>query len=100
VVAGFFAEGTAKWPEKGPFNLGAFSKPPAIISVIGGFVPAITGFQPPNEKVFYFTIGMIVMMPIVWYAFERNRFEGVPEGEKIAQRQKLIADIEKKYGEQ
>jgi hypothetical protein len=39
-------------------------------------------------------------MPIVWYAFERNRFEGVPEGEKIVQRQKMIAEIEKKYGEE
>ena len=31
---------------------------------------------------------------------EDSRFEGVPEGEKIAQRQKMIAEIEKKYGEQ
>gem|GEM_PF-1196082 len=26
VVAGFFAEGTSRWPEKGPFNLGSLSK--------------------------------------------------------------------------
>lgn len=31
---------------------------------------------------------------------EANRFEGVPEGDKIKERQKMIADIEKKYGEQ
>ena len=42
---------------------------------------------------------MVIIMPIIWYAFERNRFEGVPEGDKIAQRQKMIAEIEKKYGE-
>jgi hypothetical protein len=30
---------------------------------------------------------------------EDGRFEGVPEGEKIKERQKMIADIEKKYGE-
>jgi hypothetical protein len=30
---------------------------------------------------------------------EEVRFEGVPEGDKIKERQKMIADIEKKYGE-
>ncbi|NOT05154.1 MAG: amino acid permease [Anaerolineales bacterium] len=99
IAAGLLAEGGPKWKEKGPFHLGGFSKINAVLAIIFGLVLAISGFFPPNEKVFYFTIGMIVVMPIVWYGFERNRFEGVPEGDKIAQRQKLIADIEKKYGE-
>ncbi len=97
VVAGFFAEGTAKWPEKGPFNLGVFSKPLAIISVIGGFVLAITGFQPPNEKVFYLTVIMVVVMAVLWFTVENKRFEGPPTGDRIKERQKMIAEIEKKY---
>ena len=100
IAAGFLAEGGPKWKEKGPFNLGSFSKINAIIAVLAGVTLAITGFFPPNEKVFYLTVAMVVIMPILWYAFERNRFEGVPEGEKIAQRQKMIADIEKQFGEQ
>jgi amino acid transporter len=99
IAAGLFAEGGPKWKEKGPFNLGGFSKINAVLAIIFGIVLAISGFFPPNEKVFYFTIGMIIVLPIVWYGFERNRFEGVPEGEKIKERQKMIADIEKKYGE-
>jgi amino acid transporter len=99
IAAGFFAEGGPKWREKGPFNLGAFSKINAIIAVVSSIILAITGFFPPNEKVLYLTIAMVIIMPIIWYAFERNRFEGVPEGDKIAQRQKMIAEIEKKYGE-
>jgi amino acid transporter len=99
IAAGLLAEGGPKWQQKGPFNLGALSKPNAILAIIFGITLAITGFFPPNEKVLYFTIAMVIVMPIIWYAFERNRFEGVPEGEKIAQRQKMIADIEKKYGE-
>jgi len=97
VVAGFFAEGTARWPEKGPFNLGAFSKPLAIVSVIGGFVLAITGFQPPNEKVFYLTVVMVIALAIFWYAFEKKRFEGPPMGERIKERQAKIAEIEAQY---
>jgi len=98
IAAGFFAEGKT-WKEKGPFNLGGFSKINAVLAVVVGVVLAITGFFPPNEKVFYLTIFMVVVMVIIWFAFERNRFEGVPEGDKIKQRQKMIAEIEKKYGE-
>ncbi len=100
IAAGLLAEGGSKWKEKGPFNLGGLSKPNAVLAIIFGITLAISGFFPPNEKVFYFTVGMVVLMPIVWYGFERNRFEGVPEGEKIKERQKMIAEIEKKFGEQ
>lgn len=98
IAAGFLAEGKT-WTEKGPFNLGGYSKINAVIAVLVGIVLAITGFFPPNEKVFYLTIAMVVVMVVLWYGFERNRFEGVPEGEKIKERQKMIAEIEKKYGE-
>jgi amino acid transporter len=98
VIAGFFAEGKT-WKEKGPFNLGSWSKPNAIISAIGVALLTATGFFPPNQRVFYLTVAMVVVLPILWFAFEKNRFEGVPTGEKIAQRQKMISEVEKKYGE-
>jgi amino acid transporter len=96
IAAGFLAEGKT-WKEKGPFNLGMWSKPNAIFAVVGGIALAITGFFPPNEQVFYLTVAMLIVMPILWYGFVRNRFEGVPEGEKIAQRQALIAETEAKF---
>lgn len=155
IAAGLMAEGTEKWKEKGPFNLGGLSKANAVLAVIFGITLAITGFFPPNEKVYYFTIFFIVALLGLWsrktaiYGIivavvglalsflktsdanvmhflipgtttayttiavavittvitymtggEDNRFEGVPEGEKIKERQKMIAEIEKKYGEQ
>jgi hypothetical protein len=154
IAAGLLAEGTAKWKEKGPFNLGGLSKANAFLAIIFGITLAITGFFPPNEKVYYFTLFFVVALLGLWsrktaiYGIvlaviglvlsffkvseanvmhflipgsvtayttlaiavvttvityltggEENRFEGVPEGEKIAQRQKMIAEIEKKYGE-
>jgi amino acid transporter len=96
VIAGFFAEGK-KWKEKGPFNLGAWSKPNAIISAIGVALLTTTGFFPPNQRVFYLTVAMVIILPIIWVLGENKRFEGVPEGDKIKARQKMIADIEKKY---
>jgi len=155
VAAGLLAEGTAKWKEKGPFNLGGLSKPNAVLAIIFGLTLAFTGFFPPNEKVYYFTLFFVVALLGLWsrktaiYGIvlavvglalsffkvseanvmhflipgpgtayttiaiavittvityitggEDNRFEGVPEGDKIKERQKMIADIEKKYGEQ
>ncbi len=154
IAAGMRAEGGPKWATKGPFTLGAYSKINAVIAIIFGFVLAITGFFPPNEKVLHLTMMLIVALFALWsrrssiigivlaavglglgylpipegslvrllvpgastayvivgiavvgavvtylYGGEANRFEGVPEGDKIAQRQKMIADIEKKYGE-
>jgi amino acid transporter len=154
VAAGLLVEGTEKWKEKGPFNLGSLSKVNAVVAVLAGVVLAITGFFPPNEKVLHFTMMLIIALFALWsrrsaivgivlavvgwamtllpipdssvasmlvpdattsYVIvgiavvgavitylvggEANRFEGVPEGERIAQRQKMIADIEKKYGE-
>ena len=154
IAAGLMAEGSAKWKEKGPFNLGGLSKPNAVLAIIFGITLAISGFFPPNEKVFYFTIVFVVALLGFWSkktapvgiavavvglllgflpiseenvlhflipdattsyiaigvavvaaaitfmtGGEENRFEGVPEGDKIVERQKMIAEIEKKYGE-
>ncbi|MCX6068845.1 MAG: amino acid permease [Chloroflexi bacterium] len=96
VAAGFFAEGKT-WKEKGPFDLGVFSKPIAILAILGGFVLAWVGFQPPNQLVGYLVVGLLVFLLILWFASENKRFEGVPEGDRIKQRQKMIAEIEKKY---
>ncbi len=96
VAAGLIAE-RKTWKEKGPFNLGRWSKPNAVIGIVGGIVLAITGFFPPNDKVFYLTIAMIVVMVILWFAVVRTRFAGIPQGDDIARRQKAIAEIEARY---
>jgi amino acid transporter len=93
VAAGLLAEGKS-WAHKGPFNLGAFSKPVAILAIVGALVLAWVGFQPPNEKVLYVGIGLAVVMVVFWFAFERNRFAGPPTGARIAERQTEIAEIE------
>src|SRR5512133_1082059 len=46
IAAGLRAEGGPKWPEKGPFSLGRFSKANAVLAIVFGFVLAITGFFP------------------------------------------------------
>jgi amino acid transporter len=96
VLAGLLAEGKT-WKEKGPFNLGVWSRPVAMLAVLGAIVLAITGFFPPNEKVFYLTVGMVIVMFGAWHALESRRFMGVPMGDQIAKRQGMIAEIEARF---
>ena len=81
-AAGLLAEGKS-WNHKGPFNLGRFSKPIGILAVLGGSLLAYVGMLAPNEKVFYLTIAMLVVMAVFWYAFgESKRFKGPPTVKK------------------
>ncbi len=77
-AAGILAEGKT-WKHKGPFNLGGLSKPIAVLAVLGGGFLVFVGIQPPNEKVLYVTIAMLVVMAIFWFVFgESKRFKGPP----------------------
>lgn len=77
-AAGFFTEGN-RWTKKGPFNLGAWSRPVALLAVLGGLVLIFVGIQPPNEKVLYAIIMLLVFLAVFWWGFgERKRFKGPP----------------------
>ncbi len=95
IAAGLLAEGKS-WSQKGPFNLGGFSKLVAVLAIIGALVLAWVGFQPPNEKVLYVGIALAIVMVIIWFAFERKRFLGPPTGDRITQLQSKIAETESK----
>jgi amino acid transporter len=77
-AAGILAEGKT-WKHKGPFDLGGMSKLVATLAVIGGGFLVIVGIQPPNEKVLYVTIAMLIVMAIFWFVLgENKRFKGPP----------------------
>jgi amino acid transporter len=78
VAAGIFAEGKT-WNHKGPFDLKAFSKPIAILAVLGGLILAVVGSIPPNEKVFYLIVGLSATLAITWWGGVRTRFQGPPK---------------------
>jgi amino acid transporter len=78
VAAGILAEGKT-WTHKGPFDLGGMSKLIGVLAVIGGGFLVIVGVQPPNEKVLYVTIAMLVVMAVFWFVLgESKRFKGPP----------------------
>ena len=87
IGAGLLTEGRS-WTKKGPFTLGVWSKPFALFGLIGALVLAYVGMQPPNDKVAYVTVGLVVVLNVIWFGFGvRHRFAGPPIGKQITQRQ-------------
>ncbi|WP_303977268.1 amino acid permease [Dongia mobilis] len=98
IGAGLLAEGKS-WTKKGPFNLGVWSKPIALLAVLGGAVLAFVGFQPPYQLVGYFLAGAVVLLIVIWFAFEKSRFPGPPLTEAdVKARQAEIAREEAALG--
>ncbi|WP_298216051.1 APC family permease [Acidocella sp.] len=77
VVAGLFAEGRS-WTEFGPFRLGVFSKPLALISTVGSLLLIYIGTRPPNDILDSYFIGLLVLIAVIWFGVARTRFPGPP----------------------
>lgn len=90
IAAGLRAEGKT-WKEFGPFRLGALSKPFAVITILGVLILAYAGMQPPSDVLIHYSVGILILLLVIWFALERNRFHGPPTGEAIAKRQAAIA---------
>jgi amino acid transporter len=98
IGAGILAEGK-RWTKKGPFHLGAWSRPVGVLAVLGGGVLIFVGFQPPYQLVGEFLLGTVVLLVVVWFAVERRRFAGPPLTEAdVARRQAEIAAEEAALG--
>jgi amino acid transporter len=98
VAAGFFAEGRS-WTRKGPFQLGAWSKPLALLTVIGAALLYVIGVQPPNGDLLTYTGGLLALMAVLWFGIARRRFPGPPVGDAIAKRRAGIGAAESVVGE-
>ena len=98
VAAGLLAEGKT-WTDFGPFRLGLWSKPFAVVTVIGVLVLMYAGIQPPFDILINYAIGLIVLLLALWFGLERKRFQGPPIGRDIAQRQAEIAQAERAVGQ-
>lgn len=98
-AAGLLAEINGKWTKKGPFSLGGASKLVAVLAIIGCLLLIFVGVQPPQEKVGYLIVIMLVVMAVFWFAFEGKRFQGPPMTEDaVKRRQAIIAAEEKAVG--
>ena len=80
IAAGFVAEGKT-WTEFGPFRLGIWSKPIAVLALIGVLFVVYAGIQPPFDILINYAVGLLVLLLVIWFGFERRRFQGPPIGD-------------------
>lgn len=95
---GLFAYGRT-WTRMGPWTIGNWYKPVAALCVLICLLLIFIGVQPPNEKALGVTIGALVATGVVWFAYERRRFQGPPQGVMIQQRQSELEALEEAVGE-
>ncbi len=98
IAAGMVAEGKT-WTEFGPFRLGILSKPIALVALIGVLFVMFAGIQPPFDILINYAVGLLVLLLVIWFGFERKRFQGPPIGDMIAKRQAEIRAAERAVGE-
>ncbi|MCI0540323.1 MAG: amino acid permease [Verrucomicrobiales bacterium] len=78
VVAGFFAFGRS-WTRMGPWHLGPWYRPLAVLSALGCLFLIVIGMQPPNQQAAWIVGIVAVLMTVVWFGVERRRFKGPPQ---------------------
>ena len=100
ITLGLLAWGTPKWDRMGPWDMGrgVFTLF-AVLSIASMILIFVIGIQPPNQWALYITVGFFILTAIVWFAFEKRRFQGPPIGELIAKREALIRAAERAVGE-
>jgi amino acid transporter len=74
---GMLAHGRS-WTRMGPWDLGRWYKPLALLSVLGSGLLFVIGVQPPNEKALWTVAGAVLLLTLTWYGHERRRFPGPP----------------------
>ena len=68
------------WTKMGPWHLGRWYRPLAVLCVLGCGLLFVIGVQPPNDKALAIVGGAVVLLTLAWWACERKRFRGPPRG--------------------
>ena len=87
------------WTKMGPWDMGPKYKIIAVLCVFAMILILVIGVQPPSDKALNITIAFFILTAIVWFGFERRRFNGPPQGVMIQQRAAEIDKAERAVGE-
>jgi amino acid transporter len=76
---GLFAYGRS-WTRMGPWDLGRWYRPLAVVCVVGCVLLVLLGMQPPNERAVWTVGGSVVVLALAWLLHQRKSFRGPPTG--------------------
>jgi amino acid transporter len=66
------------WSEMGPWNLGRWFLPLAVVCIGWCGLLIVVGVQPPNDKALWILLALIVALTIFWFLQQRHSFPGPP----------------------
>jgi len=66
------------WTKMGPWDLGIWYRPLAVVCLLGCGLLFVVGIQPPNQTNLLTLGGSGLLLFVVWFAVERKRFRGPP----------------------
>jgi amino acid transporter len=66
------------WTRMGPFSLGGWYRPLALVSLVGCLGLVAIGVLPPNERSGQVVVATLILMALAWFGIERRRFSGPP----------------------
>jgi amino acid transporter len=66
------------WKKMGPWNLGIWFRPLALLSILGSIGLLVIGTQPPSEKAGYVVLAFTVVLLTGWFSWAKWRFPGPP----------------------
>jgi amino acid transporter len=67
------------WTRMGPWNLGRWFAPLAVVCIGWCGVLIVVGVQPPNDKALWILLGVIGALVIFWFAQQHRTFAGPPD---------------------
>jgi amino acid transporter len=69
------------WTAMGPWNLGCWYRPLAVLSACGCAGLILIGMQPPNERSTWVVGAFAMVLAAAWFSGVRHRFPGPPRTE-------------------
>lgn len=79
------------WTDLGPWHLGLWFRPLALVSVTGCVGLIVIGMQPPNGQAAFVVGAMVVVLLAGWLLVARQTFPGPPHGVLTMQHKKEIS---------
>jgi amino acid transporter len=95
IVLGAFAYGRS-WTQMGPWDMGPAFRIVGVLAALCVALIFFLGVQPPNDAALTITLVFLAITAVVWFAFERRRFQGPPLGDAVQRRQQEIAEAEQR----
>lgn len=76
IVARLYARLTGKGGEIGPWNLGVFSTPIAVVAILWIAFISVVFVLPPNQQAGQMMLKVIIVLLAIWFFWSRARFKG------------------------